>query len=92
MPLTTPSRAPSRRSRTNKTLPRRRVRDIEKLANAAIAAFEVLRTGNVGVAGSTGSIVLRNLMAIRAGLVDRPPVTIAAAVNRNEREVEVESK
>ena len=58
----------------------------------AITAFEVLRTGHVGVGGSTGSVVLRNLIAIRAALVDRPSVTIAAAVNRNERELEGEPK
>ena len=47
---------------------------LENLANAAITAFEVLRTGNVGVGGSTGALVRRNLMAIHAALADRPPV------------------
>jgi hypothetical protein len=45
---------------------------LETLANAAITAFEVLRTGNVGVGGSTGTLVHRNLMALRAALVAVP--------------------
>jgi hypothetical protein len=47
---------------------------LKDLAHAAITAFEALRTGNVGVSGSTGAVVHRNLMAIRAALADRPPV------------------
>jgi hypothetical protein len=62
------------------------------LTNAAITAFEVLRTGHVGVGGSTGALVHRNLMAIHAALVDRPSVRIAAPVNLDERRVGVESK
>jgi hypothetical protein len=65
---------------------------LEHLANAAIAAFEVLRTGNVGVGGSTGAVVHRNLMAIRAALVDRPSVEVAPRLSLNEREVKAESK
>ncbi len=34
--------------------------------NTALMAFEVLKTGNVGVAGSTGSVLHRSLMAARA--------------------------
>jgi len=34
--------------------------------NTAIMAFEVLKTGNVGVAGSTGSVLHRSLMGARA--------------------------
>jgi hypothetical protein len=45
--------------------------EVQILTEAAITAFEVLRTGNVGVGGSTGSVVHRSLLAIRA-LVDRP--------------------
>jgi signal transduction histidine kinase len=33
---------------------------------SAIVAFEVLKTGNVGVAGSTGTVLHRSLMASRA--------------------------
>jgi hypothetical protein len=54
---------------------------LEDLTNAAITAFEVLRTGSVGVGGSTGAMVHRNLMAIRAALVDRPAITVAGPVS-----------
>jgi hypothetical protein len=46
---------------------------LQWLTDTAITAFEVLRTGRVGVGGSTGTVVLESLMAIRAALVDRPP-------------------
>ena len=45
---------------------------LQRLTNTAITAFEVLRTGRVGVGGSTGTVVLHSLMAIRDALVDRP--------------------
>jgi hypothetical protein len=40
------------------------------LVDGAITAFEVLQSGNVGVAGSTGELVRRSLNTIRA-LVDQ---------------------
>ena len=40
--------------------------ELRNLMNTAIMAFEVLRTGNVGVAGSTGAVLHRSLMASRA--------------------------
>ena len=40
--------------------------ELRNLTNTALLAFEVLKTGNVGVGGSTGSVVQRSLMAIRA--------------------------
>jgi hypothetical protein len=46
---------------------------LQRLTDTAITAFEVLRTGRVGVGGSTGTVVLHSLMAIRAALVERPP-------------------
>jgi hypothetical protein len=45
---------------------------LQRLTDTAITAFEVLRTGRVGVGGSTGTVVLHSLMAIRAALVERP--------------------
>ena len=48
-------------------------RELQNLTDTAITAFEVLRSGNVGVGGSTGAVVHRSLMAIRKALVDRPP-------------------
>ena len=46
--------------------------ELRALTNTAIAAFEVLQTGRVGIGGSTGTVVHRSLMAIRAALVDHP--------------------
>ena len=40
--------------------------ELRNLMNTAIMAFEVLKTGNVGVAGSTGGVLHRSLMASRA--------------------------
>jgi hypothetical protein len=45
---------------------------LQSLTSSAITAFEALRTGRVGVGGSTGTVVLQSLLAIRASLVDRP--------------------
>jgi hypothetical protein len=50
----------------------------------AITAFEVLQTGNVGVAGSTGAVVYRNLIAIRAALISRLPAEAAPRVALEE--------
>jgi hypothetical protein len=58
------------------------------LTNAAIAAFEVLRTGNVGVGGSTAAVVHHSLMAVRDGL----SIKIASHLDVDEREVGVDSK
>jgi hypothetical protein len=46
--------------------------ELRNLTNTAITAFEVLQEGNVGVGGSTGALVHRSLIAIRA-LVDPAP-------------------
>jgi signal transduction histidine kinase len=40
--------------------------EMRNLMNTALMAFEVLKTGNVGVGGSTGSVLHRSLMASRA--------------------------
>ncbi len=40
--------------------------ELLKLTTAALVAFEALQTGNVGVGGSTGGVVRRSLLAIRA--------------------------
>ena len=42
------------------------VNKLQDLTDTAIAAFEVLQTGTVGVIGRTGTLVLRSLMDIRA--------------------------
>ncbi len=40
--------------------------ELRNLINTAIMAFEVLKTGNVGVAGSTGTVLHRTLMGLHA--------------------------
>jgi signal transduction histidine kinase len=40
--------------------------ELRNLTNTAIMAFEVLKTGDVGVGGSTGAVLHRSLMASRA--------------------------
>jgi hypothetical protein len=45
--------------------------ELRTLIHTAIAGFEVLRTGTVGVAGTTGSLVYQSLTGIRA-LIDQP--------------------
>src|SRR4029453_12513177 len=40
--------------------------EMRNLLNTALLAFEVLKTGNVGVGGSTGSVLHRSLLGARA--------------------------
>ena len=40
--------------------------ELRNLINTAILAFDVLKTGNVGVSGSTGTVLHRSLMGLRA--------------------------
>jgi signal transduction histidine kinase len=40
--------------------------ELRNLVNTAIVSFEVLRTGHVGTTGSTGSVLHRSLMGLRA--------------------------
>jgi len=44
--------------------------ELRRLIKTAAAAFEVLQTGNVGIGGSTGAVVVRSLRAI-GELVER---------------------
>jgi signal transduction histidine kinase len=44
--------------------------ELRNLINTATVAFEVLKTGNVGVGGSTGAVLQRSLTGLRT-LVDR---------------------
>ena len=40
--------------------------ELGNLINTGIIAFEILKTGNVGVGGSTGSVLQRSLMGLRS--------------------------
>jgi signal transduction histidine kinase len=42
------------------------VHELRNLVNTATVAFEVLKTGNVGVAGSTGAVLNRSLAGLRS--------------------------
>jgi signal transduction histidine kinase len=68
--------------------------ELRNLMNTAIMAFEVLKTGNVGVAGSTGTVLHRSLMASHAlitrslaevrltqGIQNREPFLIAGFID-----------
>jgi hypothetical protein len=41
------------------------VHEMRNLVNTAVVAFEVLKSGNVGVGGSTGAVLNRALMGLR---------------------------
>jgi len=60
--------------------------EMRNLINTSIVAFEVLKTGNVGVTGSTGTVLLRSLMASRA-LVSRSlaEVRLTHAIQNREQ-------
>jgi hypothetical protein len=45
--------------------------ELRRLVNTALVAFDALRSGNVGVEGTTGTLVHSSLIAIRA-FADRP--------------------
>ena len=53
--------------------------EMRNLINAAITAFEVIQTGTVGVGGTTGTLVQRSLIGLRA-LIDRPANEIAQPI------------
>jgi signal transduction histidine kinase len=68
--------------------------EMRNLINTALMAFEVLKTGNVGVAGSTGTVLHRSLMASRAligrslaeirltqGIQNREPLQVSGLID-----------
>jgi len=60
------------------------VHELRNLVNTAIVAFEVLKTGNVGVSGSTGAVLNRSLVGLRdlvAHSLDEVRMTTGAAMN-----------
>ena len=60
--------------------------ELRNLVNTAILAFEVLRTGDVGIKGSTGNVLNRSLLNLRA-LVGRSlaEVRLTHGVQQTER-------
>jgi signal transduction histidine kinase len=59
--------------------------ELRNLLNTALIAFEVIKTGNVGVAGSTGAVLQRNLAGAR-DLVVRSLDTIRVAQRVPDRQ------
>ena len=62
------------------------VHELRNLLNTAMIAFEVLKTGNVGLTGSTGAVVDRSLIGLR-DLIARSieDVRVANVVTNRER-------
>jgi hypothetical protein len=61
------------------------VHEQRNLLHNAILAFEVLKTGAVGIGGSTGAVLGRNLIALRE-LVDRSLVEVRLEAGLHHRE------
>src|SRR5687768_9444792 len=59
--------------------------ELRNLVNTAIVAFEVVRTGNVGVGGSTGAVLARSLVSLR-NLVDGSLAEIRLTAGIQNRE------
>jgi signal transduction histidine kinase len=60
--------------------------ELRNLTNTAIVAFEVLRTGDVGVGGSTGTVLHRSLLGLRT-LISRAlsEVRLTKGIENRER-------
>ena len=59
--------------------------ELRNLVNTAIVAFDVLKSGNVGVGGSTGAVLQRTLLATR-DLVGRSLAEVRLAHGEQQRE------
>lgn len=61
------------------------VHEQRNLVHNAILAFEVLKTGTVGIGGSTGKVLGRNLIALR-DLIDRSVVEVRLEAGLHHRQ------
>jgi len=59
--------------------------ELRNLTSTAIMAFEILKTGNVGVGGSTGTVLHRSLMGLIA-LINRSLAEVRLTEGINNRE------
>jgi hypothetical protein len=59
--------------------------ELRNLINTAVLAFEVIKSGNVGVGGSTGTVLHRSLMGLTA-LVDRSLAEVRLSEGVRHRE------
>jgi signal transduction histidine kinase len=62
------------------------VHEMRNLVNTAVVAFAVLKSGNVGVAGSTGAVLDRTLLALR-DLVARSLEDIRSGTVNNKKKL-----
>jgi hypothetical protein len=60
------------------------VHELRNLLGSAVMAFEMLKTGSVGIGGSTGAVLERNLLALR-DLIDRSVGQVRAEVGLPRR-------
>ena len=58
--------------------------ELRNLAHGALTAFEVLQTGTIGIAGTTGSLVHGSLMKMVA-LLDRPALEMVGAATTSRK-------
>jgi signal transduction histidine kinase len=65
------------------------VHEMRNLVNTAIIAFEVLKTGNVGVSGSTGAVVNRTLTSLRDLIARTVDEVRTKGVGQNKKRITV---
>jgi hypothetical protein len=56
--------------------------ELRNLLNSAVLSFDVLKTGTVGLSGSTGAVLARSLMALRY-LIDRELAEVRLPTRRS---------
>ena len=62
--------------------------ELRNLLNSAVLSFDVLKTGSVGLSGSTGAVLARSLMGLR-NLIDREPADVRLGAGIHHRETVV---
>jgi signal transduction histidine kinase len=65
------------------------VHELRNLVNTAIISFEVVKTGNVGVSGSTGAVLQRSLVGLRDLISHSLEDVRVANAARNRKRIEV---
>ena len=63
------------------------VHEMRNLVNTAVVAFEVLRSGNVGVGGSTGAVLNRTLMGLRTLIAQSLEEVRSTKVVKNKKRI-----
>ncbi len=62
--------------------------ELRNLLNSAVLSFDILKTGNVGIGGSTGAVLARSLVGLR-NLVDRELADVRLGAGIHHRETVV---